>query len=324
MSILSSSRPRSADQAPAFLPQLPLSARSSQRASTPPQKTSRDLQAIAREELMCHSQSSQENIVATSHIDESSCDPASNGNTPPSSTLVRAGQAGLKLPPLSLNLRGSRSHGDLPSLDSPEHTIIATFPLRNGVTPKQKSPSMWIDGRMSKSPSPPPMIGTSVSPLSRLESFNVPQHRLAIFDQHQSPSHLQNQLSRRPRSPADTGIHQQSMKNLLKASLTPKHSCDSFFGGTTVDAETVAIKVTSSGSSDFTESFHSTSIHPPSVSELMTMAPLERALSHHSLTDGDSISTMSMSQADESLKKFHMPTLSAPLICESSSIEIST
>eukprot|EP01033_Poteriospumella_lacustris_P013770 gene13770-9860_t len=77
------------------------------------------------------------------------------------------------------------------------------------------------------------------------------------------------------------------MKNLLKASLTPKASNESFFG--TVDAETVAINVTaSSDTGDDREDDHKQV--RPTLEALMEMPPIERALSNISLSDAETIS----------------------------------
>lgn len=228
----SPSRPNSAERVSGKpLPQLPLSARSPQRFVTPPLKSSRELRAEALEQLSCSSVSYENNFVNDTNV---STDRQS---------FIRNLQAGIKLPPLTIPVpRSTRSHGDLSALDDSSKNHFEYYPVRNAYTPTPKTPNMWGDS-YTKSPSPPLLIETKVSPSSRQESFNVPQHRLAAFDQLKG--------LRRPRSPADGISTPTSTRMLLKASLTPKAANGSFFGDT-VDAETVEIQISPSISSDET------------------------------------------------------------------------
>lgn len=244
-------RPRSSSDGQNIFPQLPVSARALQRVVTPPIKSARSIHNEAVEELRrCVSQ--EPSMAQT------------NGNASPKSPPLQSRSA-VKLPPLMI--QPSRSFGDLPILDT--SFDMNSFPP-NDQGPLSRTPSMWGDGL--KSPSP-------TLSMSRQESFNIPQHRLAIFDA--------NKQLRRPRSPADVAAHQPSMKNLLKASLTPKASNESFFG--TVDAETVAINVSaSSDMGDEREDEHKQL--RPTLEALMEMPPIERALSNISVSDAETIS----------------------------------
>lgn len=247
-------RPRSSSDGQNILPQLPVSARALQRVVTPPIKSARSVHNEAVEEL--RRSMSQEPSLAQPVLTE--------GNASPKSPSL-ASRSAIKLPPLSI--RPSRSHGDLPTLDT--SFDINSFPP-NDQGPLSRTPSMWGDGL--KSPSP-------TLSMSRQESFNVPQHRLNMFDA--------NKQLRRPRSPADVVVHQPSLKNLLKASLTPKASNESFFG--TVDAETVAINVSaSSDMGDERDDNHKQM--RPTLEALMEMPPIERALSNISVSDAETIS----------------------------------
>lgn len=247
-------RPRSSSDGQNILPHLPASARALQRVVTPPIKSARSIHNEAVDELR-----------RSEYQEPASLKPMStNGTSSPKSPPLQSRSA-VKLPPLMI--QPSRSFGDLPVLDT-SFDANSFPPSDQG--PLSRTPSMWGDGL--KSPSP-------TLSMSRQESFNIPQHRLAIFDT--------NKQLRRPRSPADVAAHQPSMKNLLKASLTPKASNESFFG--TVDAETVAINVAaSSDMGDEREDDHKQL--RPTLEALMEMPPIERALSNISISDAETIS----------------------------------
>lgn len=120
-----------------------------------------------------------------------------------------------RLPPLPQGDR-SRSNSSIseePPLDSP-----ASLSLRRTQFKAFQSSFALLDD-FSQSLS---------SPSSRKESFNVPLHRLGVFE-HALKGH-------RPQSPSDSPFHDLSMRNLLKTSLSRKHSASSAVD----DAESVA------------------------------------------------------------------------------------
>lgn len=173
-----------------MLPSLP-SALSDHSHKAPPSSPS-SIKAVLRQaaEDVCRSES--QTILIDSYL---------SGSSTPDTALPRPTTS--RLPPLPHSdlSQSSSSISEEPPFDSP-----ALLSLRRPQLIAYQSPSAFLHGSSQ-----------SLSSLSsRQESFNVPLHRLGVFDH--SPK------CRRPQSPSDSPFHDPSMKNLLKTSLSPKHS----------------------------------------------------------------------------------------------------
>lgn len=135
----------------------------------------------------------------------------------PNAALPR--QSALKLPPLP---KGDRSRSNSSVADDPSFDSRTSLSLRRPPLKTFQLPSAFLDG--PQTPSPPSL---------RQESFNVPLHRLGVFDQ--------SSRGHRPQSPSDSPIHHPSMRNLLKTSLSPKQSAQDILG-TVDDVESVSMR----------------------------------------------------------------------------------